>query len=138
MLDLRTAIQSYLKTKHARVYFQAAPETASFPYLVFDIPNIYDDGESTETATVDVDAWDAPSDGDTTALETLIASVNAGLNKAVFVTPDGSQGLILPWQPSIPNMRGVFYLENKMSLTDDDPRIRRRKYVYQAKLFKRG
>ena len=121
MIDLRTAITTRLKTIHSRVYFQRAPSTAALPYLVFDIPNIFDDGEGTETATVDVDAWD--NSADTTALEVLITLVNAGLNKSVLTSG---------------NMTATFYLDSKIPLTDDDPLIRRRKYIYQAILHRRG
>ena len=121
MLDLRKAILAKLKTIHPRVYFQSAPELASFPYIVFDIPNIYDDGEGTETATVDVDAWD--NSADTTALEMLIASVNAGLNKSTLASG---------------NLTATFYLDTKIPLIDDDQTIHRRKYIYQAKIYKRG
>jgi len=121
LIELRTAINLFLKTIHQRVYFQEAPTTASFPYIVFDIPNIYDDGEGTETATVDVDAWD--NSADTTALEMLITLVNAGLNKSTLTSGD---------------LTATFYLDTKIPLTDDDPTIHRRKYIYQAKLFRRG
>jgi len=121
MRELRKALKTKLKTIHSGVFFQAAPEDAVFPYLVFDIPNIFDDGEGQEIATVDVDAWDI--NPDTTALETLITSVNAGLNKAVLTSD---------------NLTAAFYLDNKIPLTDEDQRIRRRKYIYQAKLFRRG
>ena len=131
MIEFRTALKTYLKSIHpdviidgknvSRVYFQAALDLTPFPYLVYDIPSIYDDGEGAETATVDVDAWGNATD--TTAIETLIASVNAGLNKAVLASG---------------NLTAAFYLDTKLALTDDDPSIRRRKYVYQAKLFRRG
>jgi len=121
MIDLRKAILAKLKTIHPKVYFQSAPELAPFPYLVFDILNIYDDGEGTETATVDVDAWD--NSADTTQLETLITSVNAGLNKSTLTSGE---------------LTATFYLDTKIPLTDDDPTIHRRKYIYQAKLFRKG
>ena len=121
MIDLRKAILVKLKASYPRVYFQSAPELASFPYLVFDIPSIYDDGEGTETATVDVDAWD--NSADTTALETLITLVNAELNKSTLTSGD---------------LTATFYLDTKIPLTDDVPEIRRRKYIYQAKLHRRG
>jgi hypothetical protein len=127
MIKLRTALQAYLKTKHPRVYFQAAPENAQYPYLVYDFPNTFDDGEASQTVTVDVDGWDAPAGGDTTELETLMETVNGngttGLNKKTLTTDD----IVV-----------TFYLDNKIPLTDDDKRIRRRKYIYQAKLFERS
>lgn len=123
MIELRKALHEHLKTIHTRVYFQQAPDTATFPYIVYNIPSLNDDGEDFQLVTLDIDGWDAPDTGDTTALETLMASVNTGMNKKTIVTEDFAV---------------TFYLENKLSLTDDDPRIKRRKYVYQGRLFERG
>lgn len=120
MIRLRTALQGYLKALHPRVYFESAPESATYPYIVFDLPSVLDGGEHEELIVVDIDGWDSPALGDTTTLENLMATINS-LNKTVL-TAD--------------NMRAVFYLENKLSLRDTDPRIKRRKYTYQAKLFK--
>ncbi len=122
MIELRKALLAKLKTVHPRVYHSdSVPESAVFPYLVYDLPNDNDDGESMELVIVDIDGWD--DSPDTTALETLMSSVNTALNKSVLTTE---------------NMSVVLYLDIKLSLRDDDPRIRRRKYTYQAKLFKRG
>ncbi|EGW36464.1 hypothetical protein DOT_5628 [Desulfosporosinus sp. OT] len=74
-----------------------------------------------ETVVVDIDGWDI--DKDTTALETLMAEVNYGLSKRTLATG---------------NIAVTFYLDTKLSLRDDDPQIRRRKYTYQAKLFRKG
>jgi len=123
MIELRKALHKHLKTIHTRVYFQQAPDTATFPYIVYNIPSLNDDGEDFQLVTLDIDGWDAPETGDTTALETLMASVNTGMNKKTIVTED---------------FAATFYLENKLSLTDDDPRIKRRKYVYQGRLFERS
>lgn len=121
MIELRTIIQGQLKSVHPRVYFQMAPETATFPYLVYDIVSINDDGESFQLVTLDVDGWD--DEADTTALETLMQNVNQTLNKKTFVSG---------------NSTVTFYLENKIPLTDDEPTIKRRKYTYQGRLFERG
>jgi hypothetical protein len=131
MIKIRTALQGFLKSIHPRVYFQTAPKNAPYPYIVFDLPNALDDGEYQEQILVDVDGWDAPADGDTTVLENLMAAINS-LNKTVLTI----DGFIAPWQLIRDNMAVVFYLETKLALTDDDPRIKRRKYTYQAKLFK--
>lgn len=121
MIELRKIIQGQLKSIHPRVYSQAAPENAQFPYLVYDIVNIYDDGEDFQLVTLDVDGWD--NNADTTALETLMKKVNQTLNKKTFVSG---------------NSTVTFYLENKIPLTDDEPTIKRRKYPYQGRLFERG
>ena len=68
MIKLRTALQTYLKSKHSRIYFQTAAEDATYPYVVYEL-SAFDDGEGHQLVTVDVDVWDAPPNGDTTALE---------------------------------------------------------------------
>ncbi len=121
MINLRKLLHPYLKSIHPRVYFQLAPETATFPYLVYDIVNIYDDGEGFQQVTLDVDGWD--NSAETTALETLMKNVNQTLNKKTFVSG---------------NSTVTFYLENKLPLTDDETTIKRRKYTYQGRLFERS
>ena len=115
----------------SRVHFQAAPENAPFPYLVYDFPNISPDGESMDLAMVDIDGWDSPTNGDTAALETLMALVNGNGN---LISPTGLDKATLFTEA----IAVTFYLDIKIPLRDDDPRIRRRKYIYQAKLFRRG
>ena len=68
----------------------------------------------------EVDGWDLPATGDTTVIETLMATINS-LNKSVLTAQD---------------MRAVFFLDRKLSLKDDDSRIKRRKYIYLVKIYK--
>ena len=123
MIELRKIIQGQLKAIHPRVYFQMAPKTATFPYLVYDFTQIINDGEEFETVAVDIDGWDRPSDGDTTALEILMQTVNDALNKKTLT----AEGLAV-----------TFYLDRKIPLLDDNKNIRRRKYIYEARLFGRS
>ncbi len=123
MKNLRELIHPFLKSIHPRVYFQDAPDNAQFPYLVYDFTQITDDGEGFETVAVDVDGWDMPADGDTTALETLMQTVNDALNKKTLT----AEGLAV-----------TFYLDRKIPLRDDNKNIRRRKYIYEARLFGRS
>ena len=65
VVELRTAIQTLLKTLHARVFFHVAPDATTMPYVVFDFPNSVDAG-TLENFVFEVDVWyDCP---DTTAL----------------------------------------------------------------------
>lgn len=121
MIQFRTALSTFLKTLHPRVYFQVAPENAVFPYLVYDFTNVLDDGEISQIVTVDIDGWDMEED--TTALETMMQTANAGLNKKVI---------------SNDSLAATFYLESKLSPQDTDKRIIRRKYIYTARLFMKG
>lgn len=123
MMNLRKVLYPFLKSLHPRVYFQVAPDTAQYPYLVYDFTQIVNDGEEFETAAVDIDGWDMPVNGDTTALETLMENVNNSLNKKTLT----AEGLVV-----------TFYLDRKIPLIDDDPAIKRRKYIYEARLFGRS
>jgi len=123
MKYLRELLYPQLKAIHPRVYFQMAPDNAPFPYLVYDFTQITNDGEGFETVAVDVDGWDIPADGDTTALETLMQTANDALNKKTLT----AEGLAV-----------TFYLDRKIPLVDDNPGIKRRKYIYEARLFGRG
>ena len=123
MKKLRKLVHSCLKSIHPRVYFQMAPDNAPFPYLVYDFTQITNDGEEFETVALDVDGWDMPAKGDTTALETLMQTVNDALNKKTLT----AEGLAV-----------TFYLDRKIPLLDDNKNIRRRKYIYEARLFGRS
>ena len=123
MKKLRELLYPQLKSIHPRVYFQIAHDRAEFPYLVYDFTQIINDGEEFETVAVDIDGWDMPSDGDTTALETLMQTVNDALNKKTLT----AEGLAV-----------TFYLDRKIPLLDDNKNIRRRKYIYEARLFGRS
>ena len=123
MKNLRKLLHPYLKSIHPRVYFQVAPDSAEFPYLVYDFTQIINDGEEFETVALDVDGWDMPAGGDTTALENLMESVNDALNKKTLT----AEGLAV-----------TFYLDRKIPLLDNNKNIRRRKYIYEARLFGRS
>ena len=120
MIEIRQVLSTYLKTLHPRVYFQVAPDNAIYPYLIYDIPSIYCDGEGGESVVLDIDGWDSNTTGDTTAVENLMLAINA-LDKKVLTTD---------------NMSVVFYLDNKMALTDTDKSIKRRKYTYSGRLMR--
>lgn len=118
MIELRKSLTAFLKTIHPRVYFERAPSTAAFPYLVFDF-QLYPDGEGFEICTLAVDGWS--KNPDTTELETLMASVKT-LDKSVITNTE---------------LTVVFYLENMIPLVDDDETIRRRNYNYSGRLIRR-
>ncbi len=122
MIELRKALHPRLRAIHPRVYFQQAPDTAQFPYITYSFEMI-PDGEGFELVVLDVDGWDMPISGDTTQLENLMTDVDRAMNKTTLTTDD----LVVS-----------FYLDRKLALEDDNPKIIRRKYVYQGRLFERG
>ncbi|AFQ46264.1 hypothetical protein [Desulfosporosinus meridiei] len=119
MIALRKSLTAFLKTIHPRAYFQEAPSTAVFPYLVFDF-QLYPDGEGFELCTLSVDGWS--KNPDTTELENLMTSVKT-LDKTTVTNPE---------------MAIIFYLENMLPLIDDDKTIKRRQYNFSGKLFRKG
>jgi hypothetical protein len=130
IIELRKIIKASLKTVHpnvlvdgeskSRVHYENAPDKGIYPYLVYDLPNSNDDG-SMEQFILDVDGWDNPAKGDTTALETLMDNVDKQLHRKTVVI-NGTLSM-------------TFYRENRIPLKDDDPRIKRRKYVYQVRTY---
>lgn len=118
MTKIRTALNAYLKTLCSTVYFQVASKDAVFPYIVYNVA-LYPDGEGFERVVLDVDGWDCNETNDTTAVENLMTALKP-LDKHTLSTADTSV---------------TFYIDSKVTLTDTDPRIKRRKYIYTGKLF---
>ena len=121
MIEIRKAIQMQLKTVTQRVYFQKSPEPVAFPHIVYDIPNYRSDGEGLNRMVLDVDGWDNSTD--TTALEVLMAEVVKALDKKTLY---GNK------------VYATFYLENRISIAEDDANIIRRKYIFEAHIFERS
>lgn len=126
MIELRKAISTYLKSIHPSVYFQSAPDTATFPYIVYDISNYIDNGENQSLIVVDIDGWDRPSNGDTMRIEEMMESINGNGN---LHTASGLDKRTLTTDKIVVS----FYLDSKLPIADDDPTIKRRKYTYQAR-----
>lgn len=111
--ELQEEIKLVLDSVHARVYLQIAPVGATYPYLVFDIPNSFDYGES-EVFVLDVDGWDNAED--TGVLDTLMASMDTALNK--YTAEVQGSGIAV-------------FRDTRLSIIDEDKKIKRRKYVYK-------
>lgn len=122
VLKLRRTITSLLREVHPRVYYERAPKDEIYPYLVYVLDFSVDDG-SLENFVLEVDGWDAPEGGVTTALETMMDTADSVLNRAALYL-DG--GYVL-------HIRR----DNRRTIDDDDSRISRRQYVYQARVFER-
>jgi hypothetical protein len=120
VIDMRTALMTLLKTVHARVYFRIAPDNVAMPYVVFDLPNSIDGG-ALENFVLDIDFWD--DDTDTTTIETLADSIDAVIHKKAIFVED--------------KVGFVMYRNNRLNPPDDDPRIRRKKYIYQARSYQK-
>lgn len=119
MIKLRIALVTLLKTVHARVYFNDAPDTAVMPYVVYDFPNSFTQEEQ-ERFVMDIDVWDDSTD--TTALETLAETIWNTLHKHRHIDDD---------------IQFTINRQNRFPMKDDDPRIRRRKQIYEIRYFDR-
>ena len=120
MTNLRKQITAILKTVSSRVYYQAAPETADMPYIVYDLTDISIYGEY-DTALMDVDIWDY---GDTSnQVETLLRSLRTNLKGKTIHTDEFSAAI---------------YGETVVPLIDTDPMIQRRRASFQIKIFEEG
>jgi hypothetical protein len=122
IIEIKQAIRAALIEKHPRIFNQVADKDAEFPYVVYDLPNSFDDGVY-ENFVLEVDGWDAPPNADTTALELLMSDLDSVLHRAII---------------RIPGMALVIYRENRLTLLDDNQLIRRRKYRYQIRTFGGG
>ena len=118
IIDIRTELQRLLKTVHARVYYEVATDITVFPYVVYNLPNSIDSGDL-ESFVLDVDVWD--NSQSTTALEILCDNIDTLLHRKNVVIAD-SVGFVI-------------YRENRLNIIDDDPRIKRRKYIYQCRSY---
>lgn len=131
MKELRKLVQGFLKSMHPRVYFQNAPEEGVYPYIVYKITQIPDDGEGLRTPIIDIYVWDSPSNGDTTVLETLVESINGNGN---IIKPTGLNKNILANDTTT----AIFYLDRVLSPDEDEKRLNYRVCNYGVKLFKRS
>ncbi len=101
----------------SKPFYQIAPESAAFPYLVIDLISGYNNGDS-EAFVLDVDGWD--DSADTSALEAMMKSADDALD-STSGTADGKAVAI--WRDS------------RLSIPDPETRIKRRKYTYQIKVY---
>lgn len=117
--DLKNAIQERLKMVHSRVYYQNAPSGATFPHLVFDLPNAIDQGGPPEVWVLDVDGWDKGVD--TAALDTLMESVDSVLQRQTLVAGGA---------------RAQVYRDIRLApITEDNTELKRRRYTYQVRVY---
>ncbi|WP_332632024.1 hypothetical protein [Halalkalibacter flavus] len=118
MIQLRKQINTLLKSYHSQVYYQTAPSTAIFPYIIYDFPNSFTAGEQ-EIFNFDVDVWD--NNVDTTEIETLASNLWRGLNYYRYSDED---------------IQFSIYRENRLpELDEKEIGLRRRKLIFQLRYF---
>jgi hypothetical protein len=141
--EIRKAYQELIKLVAARVYFEDAPENATYPFVVVNLPVSNDFGEGFEVYTMDIDFWDKSTD--TTALETLTHDVNMAINEQIVNTAGDAlvpsetltPGVILYPNGDDPIFSFRALLENRRVLNDNDKRLKRRQYTYYIRAIGR-
>lgn len=118
--ELKKSIVTKLSAVHPRVYFHVAPDNATYPFLVFDLPNAIDDG-TLEQFVFDLDGWDDGSS--TSTLDTLMYNADNALHRKSIV----SNGLTF-----------TMYRNNRLTVGDPDKRLKRTKYIYTVRTYEGG
>lgn len=117
VVEIRKAIAGALLAVYPRVHFDAAPDNATYPYLVIDLPYSMDDG-SLEQFVFDLDGWDKSTD--TTALEAMMYTADQTLHRKKIVVGD---------------IAFTIYRDRRLNPDEKEKRLRRRKYVYQIRTY---
>ena len=121
-LEIIKEVRNLLLAVHPRVWPERAPDGAQYPYLIIALPNAVDQGD-TEVYVMDVDGWDAPANGSPAALEQLMHLADQALQRKTIY---------------LGGLAFTIYRDNRLTLEDDDRRIRRRKYIYQVRVHGHG
>lgn len=77
-------VLEYLSTKHTRVYRNRAPQSPTFPYVVYRVESVMNNSPS-EDFYINVDVYDDVSKSVRT-IEDLADTIDAGLNMTVVNT----------------------------------------------------
>lgn len=120
MIKLRTELTKLLKIYHPQVHYQTAPSTATFPYIILNLPNSFTNEEQ-EIFSVDVDLWDNRTD--TTELEELASTLWKELHHHRHIDE---------------SIQFTIYRENRIpELDETEIGIRRRKLIFQLRYYDR-
>lgn len=120
MIDIAPVIRTKLLDYHSRTHLANAPTGETFPYVTFNFPTNFTQGEM-EIFNLDVDIWG--NNPNTTEIDTIANNIWNGLNRMVHVDE---------------KMKISIYKMNRMILDDDDPQIERRKLIFQLRYLDRG
>jgi hypothetical protein len=118
MIKIRKILLDYLKSVHSRVYYEVAPETATLPYVVFDLPNSVNFEADRQDFTLEIDVWD--NNKDTTGIETLTTNIDKVLHKLRHLDNDY-----------------LLIIERNNRLNISDPDLKRRMLRYTVKVYER-
>ena len=126
-LELKKAIETFIKTKATRVYQRKAPAKASFPYVVWNLPSSDSGYSEREDIILEVDIWD--NSNLTIVIDTLTGNIDgdgdiknpSGLHrKNIF-----SDGVL----------SAKIYRTNRYEIEDEDKTLERRQLRYKIQTY---
>lgn len=122
MMDLLTFIYDQIAAIYPKTYFGKVPQDTLYPYVVFHTPSV-GEVEVREDTVLEVDIW--TNNGDIVELETITDNVDLKINRLLHLDA---------------NFQCKIYRDTpyRLTITDEDPIIDRRRLRYNIKLYRRG
>ena len=120
-IELRKLIVKLLKEVNKSVFYENASDKAKYPYIVYNLDNINTVNYPRNDIILTIDVWDRSNS--TVTVETLADKIEDVLNMLN--------------KPS-KNLFPTFYLEDRMSIDDEDPLIRRRQLKFKIESYYMG
>lgn len=120
-IELRKLIVKLLKDVNKSVFYENANDKAKYPYIVYNLDNINTVNYPRNDIILTIDVWDRSNS--TVTVETLTDNIEDVLNMLN--------------KPS-KNLFPTFYLEDRMSIDDEDPLIRRRQLKFKIESYYMG
>ncbi|MCX0363210.1 hypothetical protein LI063_03400 [Clostridium perfringens] len=117
-IELRKLIVKLLKDVNKSVFYENANDKAKYPYIVYNLDNINTVNYPRNDIILTINVWDRSNS--TVTVETLTDNIEDVLNMLN--------------KPS-KNLFPTFYLEDRMSIDDEDPLIRRRQLKFKIENY---
>ena len=115
-IALRTALQTILKAKASNIYYEEAPDTHPYPYVVYELSELSHDSGRT-LIQLEVNVIDR---GDSTSVaETLADEIQDALHKLYYI--DAS-------------IQFSSYKNQRNTIKEDDKQIIRRRLLFEIHL----
>lgn len=113
---LRTELQRLFKTLTPNVYYEEAPDTAVYPYLVYELSEVlFNHGKTTYQLEVNILDYGNSS----LAVEILADSVQDALNKYYFINVE---------------IQFITYKGLRQTIKEEDKQIIRRRLLFEIQL----
>lgn len=120
-IELRKLIVNLLKEVNKSVFYENANDKAKYPYIVYNLDNMNTVNYPRNDIILTIDVWDRSNS--TITVESLTDKIEDVLNMLN--------------KPS-KNLFPTFYLEDRMSIDDEDPLIRRRQLKFKIESYYMG